>query len=298
MSTPIKYYNRATRGLETESVYGESWLRWAYENPLGRLSLPLLCARPWFSRWYGKRMSQPSTRVKIDRFIRDYSVDTDEFVEPEGGFRSFNDFFMRRLKPSARPIDPDPASVVFPADGRHLGFENADQVKGVFIKGQKWDIDLLVGDSKLAEQFRNGVLILSRLCPVDYHHFHFAAAGRVGPVRAIGGALYSVNPIALRRNLGYLWRNYREVTVVENPQIGQFLQIEIGATNVGSIHQHYSPDSDVAKGDHKGCFSFGGSSVITLFPEGSVRLSADLLDFSQKNTELYAWMSDKMGTIR
>jgi phosphatidylserine decarboxylase len=298
MSAPIKYYNRYTGGLETESVYGESWLRWAYENPLGRLSLPLLCARPWFSRWYGKRMSHPSSTAKIADFIRDYSVDTAEFIEPEGGFRSFNDFFMRRLKPEARPIDSDPASVVFPADGRHLGFANAAEVEGVFIKGQHWDIDLLVGDPELANRFRKGVLILSRLCPVDYHHFHFAAAGCPGPAHAIAGALYSVSPIALRRNLAYMWRNYREVTVVENPEIGVFLQIEIGATNVGTILQNYQPDKDIAKGDHKGCFSFGGSSVITLFPEGSVALSPDLLDFSHKNTEVYAKMGDKMGMIQ
>lgn len=298
MSAPIKYYNRYTGSIETESVYGERWLRWAYENPLGRLTLPLLCARPWFSRWYGKRMSQSSTRSRIPQFIRDYSVDTNEYIEPVGGFGSFNDFFMRRLKPSARPIDNTPESVIFPADGRHLGFENAEDVEGVFIKGQRWNIDLLIGNSELTEQFRNGILVLSRLCPVDYHHFHFAAAGRPEAAKEVGGALYSVSPIALRRNLDYMWRNYRQVTIVDNPEIGKFLQIEIGATNVGTIIQNFLPGTEVGKGDHKGCFSFGGSSVITIFPKGSIALAKDLVDYSQKQTEIYARMGDKMGIIQ
>lgn len=295
---PITYFNRYNNCFEQELVFGERWLRWAYGNPLGRMTLPLFCARPWFSKFYGWWMSRPSSRSRIGSFVADYGVDSEEWLEPEGGFSSFNDFFMRRLKPAARPVDPDPGAICFPADGRHLGFASVEGATGVFVKGQRWDLEGLIGNSGLAEEFCGGSLVLSRLCPVDYHHFHFPLEGVPGDPHAIGRALYSVSPIALRRKLGYLWSNYRQVTRVEHPVIGAYLQIEVGATNVGSIRQCFKPRRAAKKGEHKGCFAFGGSSVITVFRPGTVDLAGDLLQHTRNFTELYARMGDRMGTLK
>ncbi|MCC5834603.1 MAG: phosphatidylserine decarboxylase [Opitutales bacterium] len=296
-SEPVQFYNRYTGRIETEAIYGEKWLRWAYETKLGRLSLPALVARPWFSRWYGYWMSRPASTRNIVPFIEKYQLEPSEWETPGGGFRSFNDFFTRRLKPEARPLAEDPDAVVFPADGRHLGFTNAEDISGVFVKGQRWDLVQLLGDETEAERIREGVLVLSRLCPVDYHHFHFAAEGVPKAAYELFGPLYSVNPIALRRELAYLWRNYRRVTPIEHPRIGRYYQIEIGATNVGSIQSAFKPDVSVEKGAHKGWFEFGGSSTITIFPKGSVELAADLLDHSCVFTEIYAHMGDQMGVM-
>src|SRR5690606_26679397 len=149
----------------------------------------------------------------------------------------FNAFFRRQLKPEARPIDADPASVVFPADGRHLGIQELGTETQVFAKGQSWDIEKLLGDAKLAEQFTGGSLVLSRLCPVDYHRFHFPAEGVPGAPkrepRLIDGPLYSVNPIALRQRLAIMWENKRVVTLLHTDTFGDIACIEIGATCVG-----------------------------------------------------------------
>ena len=134
----IRYFNRHTGETETEKVYGEASLRWIYGNPLGKLSLHALVKRAAFSKWYGKRMSTPASASRVDPFIEQYGLDPADFADSPQSFRSFNEFFYRKLKPSARPIDPDPSSVVFPADGRHLGFERASDIEGVFIKGQKF----------------------------------------------------------------------------------------------------------------------------------------------------------------
>lgn len=296
-STPVQFFNRYTGKLETEAIYGERWLRWAYETRLGRLSLPALIARPWFSRWFGYWMSRPTSVRKIAPFIAKYQLDPSEWTEPDGGFKSFNDFFIRRLRPEARPLAEDSKAIVFPADGRHLGFQNAADIEGVFVKGQQWNLEQLLGDPAEAERLRDGVLVLSRLCPVDYHHFHFAADGIPEAPYSLPGPLYSVSPIALRRDLAYLWRNYRLVTPIEHEQIGRYYQIEIGATNVGSILSAFEPGVGIERGGHKGWFEFGGSSTISIFPKGSVELAEDLLEHSRVFTEIYAHMGDHMGVI-
>jgi phosphatidylserine decarboxylase len=293
-SEPISYFNRYTSRIEQEAIYGERPLRFAYENPAGRGLLELIVKRGLFSRWYGRRMDQPASRQRIAPFLTQYGLDAAEFADATDTYGSFNEFFYRRLKPEARPIAG--GGVVFPADGRHLGFQNVADVPGVFVKGQRFDIPALLGDATLAARYREGTLILSRLCPVDYHRFHFPCAGVPGTPRLINGPLYSVSPVALRRRLAYLWENKRMVTELDTPSLGRVLLLEIGATNVGSIVQTMQPGSPVTQGAEKGYFKFGGSSTITLFEPGKVILAPDLVAHSAEQRELYARMGDLMGT--
>jgi len=291
----IRYYNRHTRQLESECVYGERFLRWTYGNPLGGLALHALVKRAGFSKWYGRRMDQPESASRIAPFIAEYGLDAAEFADPPSSFASFNEFFYRRLKPGTRPIDDDPASVVFPADGRHLGFQCASAIGAVFVKGQRFDLAALLGDAALAKRYADGALVLSRLCPVDYHRFHFPVAGTPGAPRVIPGPLFSVSPIALGRRLSYLWTNKRAVTQLVTRSFGTVALVEVGATCVGTIRQTFSPGQPVAKGDEKGCFAFGGSSTITLFEPGVVHLAQDLLEQTARQTELYARVGSLMG---
>ncbi|MES2475038.1 MAG: archaetidylserine decarboxylase [Verrucomicrobiota bacterium] len=291
----IRYFNRHTGAMETEQVYGEGFLRWSYGNPLGAISLEGFVKRPFFSAWYGRRMSTPESAARVAPFIEKYALDAADFADAPTSYRSFNEFFYRKLKPAARPIDSDPDSVVFPADGRHLGFDRASDIAGVFVKGQRFDLAALLGDAALATRFADGALVLSRLCPVDYHRFHFPAAGIPGETRLINGPLYSVNPIALRKNLGYLWTNKRAITELQTERLGTVLCLEIGATCVGSIHQTFTPGVRIEKGQEKGYFAFGGSSTLTIFEPGAVKLAADLVAWSAKQTELYARVGTTMG---
>lgn len=292
----IKFFNRYTGQVEQEQIYGAAWLRWTYCNPFGRMALEAFIKRPFFSRWYGWRMNRSASGNKIFPFIRNFGLDANEFAEPPDSFRTFNEFFYRRLKPGARPVADDPKAVVFPADGRHLGFPDASQIAGVFVKGQRFDLGRLLDNADLAARYARGTLVLSRLCPVDYHRFHFPLAGRPAETTLLNGPLYSVNPIALRRNLSYLWENRRTLTTLETERFGAVLLLEIGATNVGSIVQTYRPGAAVAKGDEKGYFRFGGSSTLLLFEPGRVLLAADLVAQSSNQCELYAKVGDHLGT--
>ena len=291
----VRYIDRRDGELKTEAIYGERPLRWAYGNPLGRLAQWLLIRRWIVSAWYGRRMDTLSSSLKIKPFIEQYGLDEGEFAESVDDYNSFNEFFYRKLKPDARPIDAANDSVVFPADGRHLAFADITAESNFFVKGQSFDLAIFLGDADLAKRYEGGSMILSRLCPVDYHRFHFPCEGNPCPPRFINGWLYSVNPIALVTRPSIFWENKRVVTAIESPSLGQVQFVDIGATMVGSIRQTYTPGETVAKGEEKGYFAFGGSSVAVLFEKGRVEFDADLLENTVNGFETYARVSERMG---
>ena len=292
---PIQYFNRYTGRVETEEVYGEAFMHWTYGTRLGSLALHSLVKRTFFSRWYGWRMNRAASRRKVLPFIQRYQVNPQEFAETPDAYRTFNEFFYRKLKPAARPIAPDPHVAIFPADGRHLGFPDLSRLEGIFVKGQFFDLLELLQSRELADQYQGGTMVLSRLCPLDYHRFHFPVAGLPTRPTLINGPLYSVNPIALRQNIHIFTENKRAYCRVRSPEFGQVLMFEVGATNVGSFEYTYAPGQPVAKGDEKGFFKFGGSSMITLFEKDRIRLAADLIENTRSTRELYARMGDNLG---
>lgn len=296
-NSPIQYYNRYTKTVETELVYGEHLIRWFYTTKTGNPLVNLFAKCPWISKTYGYLMDRPSSKKKVLPFIKQYNLNIDEFEKASNQFSSFNDFFYRKLKPSARPIDPNPNHAVFPADGRHFGFQNISSVNGIFVKGQSFDLPTLIGSHQLAKEYTDGTLVLSRLCPTDYHRFHFTAAGTPSPTKLINGPLHSVNPLALRRNIRILFQNRRELTTIQTDNFGPVLMIEVGALCVGSIIQTFTPNHYAPKGSEKGFFRFGGSSTILIFQKNRIKLAHDLIEQSQKNRELYAHVGDFLGEI-
>jgi phosphatidylserine decarboxylase len=293
---PIRYYDRYSKSVKTEKVYGERWLRYGYENPAGSFFVWLVARRIWFSKWYGRKMNKRASALKILPFISEYNVDVDEFAKSAFDYKTFNEFFYRALKPGARPIVADERVAVLPADGRHLVFPVIEKADGFYVKGVKFQLEELLGDKAVADTFAGGAMVISRLCPVDYHRFHFPVAGIPEEPRLINGWLYSVSPVALRRRLKYLVENKRVVTLIRSPQFGTVAMVEVGATNVGSIQQSHVAGRPVEKGAEKGFFAFGGSCVITIFQQGKIRFEPDLVEQSAQYLETYARMGDRLGT--
>jgi phosphatidylserine decarboxylase len=292
---PILYYDRYDRTTKTEKVFGERWLRLAYENPVGRFAVWLFIRRRLFSLYYGSRMNRAGSDLLIFKFVEDYGVDISEFAKSPFDFKTFNEFFHRALKPECRPISQGAGVAVLPADGRHLAFPDVGRAQGFYVKGSKFTLEDLLGDEALAKRFEGGSMLISRLCPSDYHRFHFPVSGIPSGPHLIRGSLFSVNPIALRRNIQYLVRNKRFVTLIEAPEFGTVAMVEVGATNVGSIIESFKPGQAVVKGEEKGMFAFGGSCAITLFTEGRIILDQDIVAQSEKCTETYAPMGDRLG---
>ena len=279
-------------------MLGEAALRWVYGSPLGRLSLHLLIKRAFFSRLMGwlRDTRSSGSPEKLRAFVEEYGIKMDDFERPADQYTSFNDFFYRKLAPGARPLCAE-GLVALPADGRHSGWQDAAEMDGVFIKNQRFDLPALLGSAELAEKYAHGSVVLSRLCPVDYHRFHFPVAGvPEAPVR-IPGPLASVSPYCLRRNLAWLWTNKRELTVLHTETLGDVLCLAVGATGVGAIYQTYEPGKPVCKGDEHGYFGFGGSTVMTFFEPGRIKLAEDIAANSQNCTETFARMGDTLGSI-
>lgn len=298
LKDPIIFFNRYTQHLEQEAIYGEPWLRWAYETRIGKRTAKLILKRAWFSAWYGWRMDSPSSRRRILPFIQKYQLKTEGFEKPPEAFQSFNDFFARKLKPEAMQVSPNAKEACFPAEGRHLGFQNFSETDGIYVKGQQFNLASFLDNEALAQAYAGGSLVFSRLCPVDYHRFHFPVSGSPLSPRYIKGDLLSVNPIALRKNIRILCQNRRIITEIHTAHFGTVLMAEIGATCVGHIHQTFKPNHAVRKGSEKGFFKFGGSATLLLFQPNTIQLAPDLLEQTQKGYELYAKMGDSLGTSK
>jgi phosphatidylserine decarboxylase len=236
---------------------------------------------------------QSNSAQKIVPFIKKYGIDSSEFVENQ--FASFNDFFIRKLKPEARPIEAAPTVAVLPADGRYLVFDSIKSVDHFYVKGQKFDLVGFLQDPILVDRFYSGSMVIARLCPTDYHRFHFPCDGFVGPSRLIDGPLFSVNPLALRKRFSIFSENKRMITEMKTTLFGELLYVEIGATCVGTIHQTYLSNSLVSKGDEKGYFSFGGSCVVLLFERGKIVFDQDLLKHSSQGIETKALFGQSLG---
>lgn len=288
---PIKYVDRQSGEIKTEKVASEKWLVWLYNNPIGEVSLHTLVKRKFFTSWYGEKMDSPKSVDKIEPFVEDYAIDLSIAQKQE--FESFNDFFTRELKPESRPIIQDSNVVVSPADGKVLAYADIS-MQDFIVKGYKFNIGEFLNDTTLAKKYKDGSLMLFRLCPVDYHRFHFPVGGKISAVTVIDGDYYSVNPIAVKKIVEVFCENKREYVTISNQEFGDVVMVEVGATMVGSIVQTYTGDK-VLKGEEKGFFKFGGSSVILLFEKGKVRIDDDLLINTDNNLETEVRMGERIG---
>ncbi len=288
---PVQYVDRASGDLITEQIPGERWLLWLYDNPAGELTLNALVKRKFVSELYGRRMDKPGSVKKIRPFVREYHIDLS--ICRDTLFDSFNDFFTRRLKPSARPVDPDPMVLVSPADGKLLAYQDLSG-EDFIVKGYRFDLLSFLQDTSLAHEFAGGSMVVVRLAPVDYHRFHFPADGTILYEKKLDGTYYSVNPLALRKKVELLCENERSYTVMDADRFGKMIMAEVGATLVGSIIQTCMGPR-VVKGEEKGYFKFGGSSVILFFRRGTVRIDDDLLLNTSNHLETAVKMGEHIG---
>lgn len=287
----IRFIDRNSGQIREEKVFGEKAIAFiTKEGWWHRFFLVLVAKLPLFSALYGLWQKAPWTKSKIKNFIDSYQVDHSEFEKRVDEFASFNDFFIRKLKVEARPIAASDA--VIPADGRYRFFENFSQAPGIVVKGQKFSLETLLQDEELADRYREGSVVLGRLCPVDYHRFHFPCDGIPASSKLINGYWFSVNPAALKKNIHILSQNKRVYCLLETERLGTVLLMEVGATNVGSIIQTYEPGRPACRGDEKGYFSFGASALVILFEPGVIKFSDDLLGH---DLEVYCRMGESLG---
>lgn len=289
----IQYINRRSGEIEFEKPPGEWFLKFLYSHPFGKFPLEIFVKRRLLTRYYGGLMDRESSRKRIERFVRQFDINMDEAEKPIDQYRSFNDFFYRRLKADARKVQQ---GVVSPADGKLLAFEHIDDLGDFYVKGQKFTLPGFLQDEQLAEKYSDGAMVIVRLAPHDYHRFHFPYDGTPSQAVSIKGRYYSVSPYAVMTNFAKIFmENRRERVDLTTSDKGDLMLVPVGATMVGTIVETFSAGQKVQKGEEMGYFAFGGSSVVMLFEKDKITLDNDLVSNTKKGYETCVQMGEQIG---
>lgn len=292
----IQLYNRQSGALEPEQVVQHRLMMLLYGTVWGRWLVDGLLSRPLFSRLYGRQYYHPRSRKQIARLVEHFHINMDEVIVPEGGFQCFNDFFIRQLKPGSRPIDSDPQRLISPADSRLKVIPLKVQTV-LDIKGTSLTLFQLLGNRPVESRFANGLCLQFRLAPSDYHRFGYIDTGEQGPILSVVGRLYSVSPLALRHRPAIWGRNFRQWCLINTLSLGTVLEIDVGATMVGSIEQHQPHGGPCTRGGEKGYFQLGGSTVLIIIPPGRVTIDDDIWRHSRRGIETLVRYGEAIGRI-
>lgn len=289
----IQYIERESQEIQEEAIPGKGMLKWLYNSPLGKLSLHLLVKRKLFSSLGGWFMNTSFSKKQIDKFIEKYKLDLSVYkISDSSTFKTFNEFFYREIKPESRPLGD---GIVSPADGKILAFQSISEVSKFFVKGSEFSVKSFLRDDNLAEKYNDGAMVIVRLAPTDYHRFHFPKEGEISKTKVIKGNYFSVSPLALKNSLEIFCQNQRTYSILKNEKYGDILISEVGATMVGSIIQTYKVNNKIEKGQEKGYFAFGGSTLVLLFEKDKVAIDEDLLENTRKGLETTILMGEKIA---
>jgi phosphatidylserine decarboxylase len=236
-------------------------------------------------------MNAPWSKRLIRPFIRDYAIKMEDFKDED--FKNFNQFFVRQLKPGVRPWVQGTRLAAF-SEARYIGYAENHPARAYPVKGEDLAPQELLRDNPWAQHFAGGPILIARLCPIDYHRFHYGDEGRVLDHFRVPGILHSVNPVALKTIPGLFGKNEKNVTIIDSKNFGKLAMIEVGAMGVGKIVQtHLGPL--VQRGEEKGYFLFGGSTVILLGEPQRWRPSEDILQHTANAQETYVHLGDEVA---
>ncbi len=265
-------------------------LHFLYTNPVGRILLkPLI--RPSVSKLVGKFLSSRFSTRLIRSFIQKNHIDMKEYKKQT--YLSFNDFFTREIKEGFRPFSGNPEILISPCDGKASVYPIRENTT-FSVKHTEYTLRSLLRSRKLAKQFQGGYAYILRLTVDDYHRYLYAASGTQSKNYHIKGTFHTVNPIA-NDYLPIYKENTREYTIIHTREFSDIIQMEVGALLVGKIHNH-KQCCRVCRGDEKGFFEYGGSTIILLTKKGAVLPRKDLLKNTADGYETKLLQGNPLGT--
>ena len=303
MSDPyeIRFYNRYTDKIEVEKVYGHKAVEFAYNSMLGK-SIAGLIASKSVSKLYGSLQDSPRSAKKVPKFIKDFEINIDEFErgslqreDINHSYISFNEFFIRKFKKGKREFISAQEGLAACAEARYFGYDKVTDELKIPVKGSYLKALDLLENEKWGQIFEGGSLVVARLCPVDYHRYHYPDDGSTTNSYPVKGNLHSVNPIALKHRPNIFIKNERRVSILDSENFGKIAFVEVGATCVGKIVQSFDEKKSFKRGDEKGYFLFGGSTVILLGEPGRWSPCEDILKNTQQGLETYIKLGDVLG---
>lgn len=260
-----------------------------YDHAAGRAVLKVLTS-PWVSRAGGAVLSTRASRVFIKPFVRRAGIPLEDFLGAP--YKSYNDFFCRKIKPELRPVSTDPEEFISPCDSRLTALAITPEQR-FFLKGSSYTLESLLRDANLGQQFSGGWCLIFRLCVDDYHRYCYVADGEKGENVVLPGVLHTVNPIACDHYPIYK-ENARAYSLLQTQEWGTILMMEVGALMVGKIVNHHGA-AQVFRGQEKGYFQFGGSTVVLLVGKDRLALDEKILENSQKGLETRVLYGQSIG---
>jgi len=221
-----------------------------------------------FARARGEFLDSPDSAALVPRWAEHPDIDLSDFVVPPGGFRSFNEFFTRRVEPGARPIASpgDDSVVASPADATVQPALALDPEARLEVKGRSLTLAELLRGEPLAGRFRGGTAMVLFLGVKDYHRFHAPVAGRILRADRIGGLCFGCDDYPGQ----FFTEHPRGYFLLETRGFGLLGIVVVGIATVSSIELLRAAGDTVAKGDELGYFAYGGSAVLLLFEAGRV----------------------------
>ena len=280
-------------GKLTDQPNGQDrMLKTLYGSVPGRAVLKLLVS-PMVSKAAGAFLSSRLSVPLIKPFVQKNSIDLSQF-DP-GSYASYNEFFSRKIRPELRPVDMDPTHLISPCDSKLTVLPISPESR-FMLKQTPYTVASLLKSEELAQKYAGGTAMIFRLTVDDYHRYCYMADGQKEENVKIPGVLHTVNPIA--NDVYPIYKeNSREYSILHTAHFGDVLMMEVGALLVGKIVNHHGA-AQVQRGQEKGYFQFGGSTVVLLLEKERAVIDSDILENSQQGFETVVRMGEKIGTAK
>lgn len=288
----MKYIDRKGN-ITIEENGQDKLLKHLYNDRGGRLCLKLL-VRPFVSKAAGLFLNTGISAKLVPGFVKRNHIDLSLYQKQE--FTSYNDFFTRKIKSQERPVAEEDKVLISPCDGKATVCRIADDSR-FYIKDTEYTVEQLLRNKKLARKYLGGYALILRLTVDDYHRYCYVADGEKSKNVVLPGVFHTVNPAA-NDALPIYKENAREYTLLKTEKFGTILMMEVGAMMVGKITNLHTGETYVKKGQEKGYFEFGGSTVILLLQHGKVRIDSDLLENSEEGYETILRMGERIGECK
>lgn len=281
----VKLYDRNSRKIIYEKESGKLFLDFLYNNFIGRIILKFLI-NPFISKIGGVYNNSFISKYKIKNFIKKNNININEYCSKN--YKCFNDFFCRTIKLDYRPISDK--GFISPADSK-LSIYNITSDLVLNIKGSKYNLNELVGHKYDLSEYKNGMCLVFRLAVDDYHHYCYPDSGNLINKTFIKGKLHTVRSVSKEYKIYKL--NQREFSVLDTLNFGEMIYIEVGALMVGKIVNH--DKKKFKRGEEKGYFKLGGSTIVVLLKENMLKLDKDILDNYKDDVEILVKYREKIG---
>lgn len=283
------YRDRNGQKLEKESFI-DKLSSLVYGNSLGRMFIKPFTT-PFVSRFVGACLDSRLSVLLAIPYKMMFHLDM-SIYKPKV-YSSYNEFFTREIKPEHRPVDGETGSLISPADGKLLLYSISENLQ-ITIKNSVYSISSLLKSRELAEEYKNGYAVVIRLTGEDYHHYCYVADGVKGKNHYLKGMFHMLHPV-VREQIPVYKENTREFCRIRTKYFGEVIQMEVGAMMIGRICNLNQGTTEVSKGEEKGYFAYGGSTVVVLVKENMVDFDKDLLENSKEQIETLVKMGERIG---